>query len=259
MNIKMIVTVLEGTLLHTNNGYDTVISDYTLSVLEKCQAKGIKIVYATARDNGATIPVLSELADGFVHNNGAKAYIDDIPIYSKTIPTDDVRDLLIAADNAGLKISAESGGIYYGNFNITGKWGWTQSYKPADYSTLDIDLEKIFVTADTTDEVKSAELIINKYLTNNLCVLKEGDLLLIIIHKDAMKSKGVAALAKHWGIKQSEIVAFGDSMIDIDLIEYCGSGVAVSNALEDVKMVADYICEMNYNDGVAKWLEEYIL
>jgi len=71
-NIKMIVTDLDGTLLRKNDGFNPAISDYTLSILKKCQDKGIKIVYATARDDGATIPVLSELVDGYVHNNGAK-------------------------------------------------------------------------------------------------------------------------------------------------------------------------------------------
>jgi len=259
MNIKMIVTDLDGTLLHRNDGMDTAISDYTISILEKCRAKGIKVVYATARDDGATVPTLSPLVDGFVHNNGAKAYADDILVYNRAIPMDDVRDLLAAADNAGVKVAAESNGVYYGNFNITGKWGWTQAYKNADFNTLDIEVEKIFAMVDTTDESKCVELLINKYLSNDLWLLaREEWSFVVIIHKEAIKSKGVAALAEHWGIKPSEIVAFGDDTIDIDLLEYCGIGVAVSNALDDVKAVADYICESNDNDGVAKWLEEYI-
>lgn len=43
--VKMIVTDLDGTLLRD----DKTISDYTLSVLEKCRIQGIKVVYATAR------------------------------------------------------------------------------------------------------------------------------------------------------------------------------------------------------------------
>jgi len=46
---------------------------------------------------------------------------------------------------------------------------------------------------------------------------------------------------------------------DIDFLNYTGIGVAVANALDEVKAVAKYICDTNENDGVAKWLEERIL
>ena len=48
-------------------------------------------------------------------------------------------------------------------------------------------------------------------------------------------------------------------MNDIDLLNYAGVSVAVANALDEVKSVADYACDTNENDGVAKWLEERIL
>jgi len=43
------------------------------------------------------------------------------------------------------------------------------------------------------------------------------------------------------------------------MIANCGIGVAVDNAIEEVKSVARYICGKNDSDGVAKWLEEYVL
>ena len=43
------------------------------------------------------------------------------------------------------------------------------------------------------------------------------------------------------------------------MLKVCGVGVAVANALDEVKAVADHICDTNDNDGVAIWLEENIL
>ena len=80
-----------------------------------------------------------------------------------------------------------------------------------------------------------------------------------IMHKDATKANAVAALARYWIIAQSEIVAFGDDLNDIDLLIYAGVGVAVANALDEVRAIAKYICDANENDGVAKWLEENVL
>ena len=43
------------------------------------------------------------------------------------------------------------------------------------------------------------------------------------------------------------------------MLRDCGIGVAVANAIDEVKAVADHICDTNDNDGVAKWLEENVL
>ena len=43
------------------------------------------------------------------------------------------------------------------------------------------------------------------------------------------------------------------------MLRDCGIGAAVANAIDEAKAVADYICDNNDNDGVAKWLEENVL
>jgi hydroxymethylpyrimidine pyrophosphatase-like HAD family hydrolase len=43
------------------------------------------------------------------------------------------------------------------------------------------------------------------------------------------------------------------------LLEYCGIGVAMGNALDNIKAAANEICDTNNNDGIAKWLEENLL
>ena len=45
----------------------------------------------------------------------------------------------------------------------------------------------------------------------------------------------------------------------MEMIERCGNGIAVGNALEIVKGVADQVCESNQNDGVARWIERNLL
>ena len=57
----------------------------------------------------------------------------------------------------------------------------------------------------------------------------------------------------------NSFVAFGDDVNDIDMVQRCGIGVAVSNAIDAVKEVADYICDSNDDDGVAKWIELNLL
>jgi len=218
-DIKMIVTDLDGTLLDG----DSVISDYTKSVLERCRAKDIKIAYATARDAGATDRALNALFDGTVCSNGAKAYAGGALIHSRTIAMESAGDLFAAAATAGIE--------------------------------LDIEPERILVIAEEGDAA-----VLKKHLPEDLHLLvREQGLVLAVLHREASKSKGTAALAAHWGIAQAEIAAFGDDTIDIDLLEYAGIGVAVSNALDSVKAAADDVCGSNEEDGVARWIEKHIL
>ena len=247
----MIVTDLDGTLLRE----DKTISERSLSALKQCRSSGIRVVYATGRGDSSKILAPSELFDGFVRMNGATAYIGDERVYSKLIPIETVRSLLIAADNAGFLVAAECNGWHYANFNVAEKWPWIPQFEFADFSTLDIYAEKLFAVAETPEVPE----LIKKHLSDGLYLSVSRDGLAMVMHEDAVKSKAVAALAECWDIKQCDITGFGDDINDIDLLEYCGTGVAMGNALDEVMAAADHVCDTNDRDGVAKWLEEQVL
>jgi len=253
MNIKMIVTDLDGTLLRE----DKTVSQRTVSALEECRAKGIKTVYATGRGGTSANIAPVALFDGAVVNNGALAYAGDKLIYSKLIPIENVRNLLVACDNAGFGISAECGGVHYVGVNAIAVWPWLQhfNHKVVDFNKHDIDVEKLYTTTDTPKVLD----IIQQHLTNDIHLFESLDGYAMIMHKEATKSSAISILAKHWNIKQKEIIAFGDDMNDIDLLEYSNIGIAMGNAIDDVKAAANEICDTNDNDGLAKWLEENVL
>jgi hydroxymethylpyrimidine pyrophosphatase-like HAD family hydrolase len=61
------------------------------------------------------------------------------------------------------------------------------------------------------------------------------------------------------GCSPDETACFGDDNDDIEPIKMCGMGIAVSNAISDVKAVADYIAGSNDEDGVAKFIARMLL
>lgn len=251
MKIKMAAFDLDGTLLRT----DKTVSERTVLVLKKCREKGIKIIYATGRGDSAKTLAPAELFDGFIRMNGAAAYIGGDLVYSRLIPMDKVRDLLIAADSAKIKIAAEYNG-HYANFNVNELWPSLGSrFEFADFRTLDIAAEKIYAVIEKPQDLE----LISGYLPDDVHCHAARDNLAMIMHREASKSLALAVLAKHWGINPDEIAAFGDDVNDIDLLQFCGAGVAVSNALDEVKEAAGYICGSNDEDGPAKWIEENIL
>ena len=61
------------------------------------------------------------------------------------------------------------------------------------------------------------------------------------------------------GIKREEIMACGDGMNDYEMLSAVGFGVAMGNAMEPLKEIADYITETNDENGVAKAIEKFVL
>ena len=252
MKFRMIALDLDGTLLRD----DKTISEESVAILKKCREGGIKIVFATARGarvlTNEFIPL--NLFDGFVRMSGAEAFAGEIKVYCKYVSTMKIRDLLVFANKAGIKISVESNGWHYANFDVNEIWEGA-CYEIANFNTLNIEADKLTAFPQT---IMESELLRNN-IPKGFHVMPIRDNFTLVLHEDAEKSKAVPALAEYWKILNSDIVAFGDDLSDFNLIKNCGVGVAMGNAIDKVKEVADCVCDTNDNDGVAKWLEKNLL
>ncbi|MBZ9686644.1 Cof-type HAD-IIB family hydrolase [Clostridium estertheticum] len=80
-----------------------------------------------------------------------------------------------------------------------------------------------------------------------------------IVHKEANKRNALENLARKFNIKREEIIAMGDNFNDKDMIEYAGLGVAMGNAPDYLKEVAEFVTHSNDEDGVRHVLEKFIL
>ena len=78
-----------------------------------------------------------------------------------------------------------------------------------------------------------------------------------IIPKDGGKNKGIDAIINHFGIKLEETMAFGDGGNDIDMLKHAGIGIAMENARDDVKEIADFITTSVDDDGITNALKHY--
>ena len=66
------------------------------------------------------------------------------------------------------------------------------------------------------------------------------------------KSKGIEAMAKRWNLSVEEIACFGDGYNDIEMLKYAGLGIAMGNAKDALKEVADIVCDPIDEDGIYK-------
>ena len=92
-----------------------------------------------------------------------------------------------------------------------------------------------------------------------LDVYKSAPYFLEIMPFGVTKGSMLPFLLQRVGARREELAAFGDNYNDMTMIGYAGFGVAMGNAEPDVKKIADYVCESNDDDGIAKTFDRYIL
>src|SRR5699024_11145446 len=80
-----------------------------------------------------------------------------------------------------------------------------------------------------------------------------------ISRKGVSKETGVRILCDHFDIDLSEVIAIGDNMNDMELIQAAGLGVAMGNAQPELKAIAYELTETNENDGVVKAIQKHVV
>jgi len=249
MKIAMIVIDLDDTLLRR----DKTVSDHTKDVLFRCRKIGIKTAIATGRGHPEVVAP-TELFDAIIANNGANIFVGDIEI-CRCIPYAEARTVLLACHKHGMRLTSQFGGIHYTNFDISQIWPHIKEFEIVDFASHALDSEKICIEGVTPEDT----VFIEQHLTNGMYMKVARDGLGMIMHSEATKSAAIAELSNRWNVSKSEIAAFGDDLNDIDMLQYVGVGIAMDNALDEVKIAADFICGDCDDDGVAKWLEENVL
>ena len=73
-----------------------------------------------------------------------------------------------------------------------------------------------------------------------------------LVEKGYSKADGLKRLCEHYGIDIRDTYAFGDSMNDLEIIKAAGTGIAVGNAVKELKEAADMVCDDIKNDGIYK-------
>jgi hydroxymethylpyrimidine pyrophosphatase-like HAD family hydrolase len=73
----------------------------------------------------------------------------------------------------------------------------------------------------------------------------------------ASKAQAIQMLMAHYGLQQHEVIAIGDNYNDQGMIEFAGAGIAMGNAPDEIKKIADFVTDTNNNDGVAKALNHF--
>ena len=253
--VKMIVTDLDDTLLRS----DKSISEYSLSVFDRCREAGIVTAVATGRLEVEAQRFVDALRpDIVISNDGALARYNGKIIYKSELEADTANRLIaefLRQDGfTDIVVSAEET-CYWNSPNISE----SPDRPTAEYNDYSVPLDRsvIKIVAEIPDRDK-ARLIIDRFpecrvipywRINRYSYLRSG----------TSKINAIKITANLLGIDISDVAAFGDDYNDIEMIEKCGTGIAVANAIEQVLMSASHRTVSNDEDGVAAFIEKHYL
>ncbi|MGL5292456.1 MAG: HAD-IIB family hydrolase, partial [Aeromonas sp.] len=129
-----------------------------------------------------------------------------------------------------------------------------------DFATLPADEQIMKVMMiDEAPLLSRAIAQLPAALYERYTVVQSAPFFLEFMNKNSNKGTGVAALAEHLGLSAEQVICVGDAGNDRHMIEYAGLGVAMGNATDDIKQLAQHITARNDEDGVAKVIEQFVL
>ena len=253
-NISIILSDLDGTLFYN----DKSISDFTKETIRRAQAKGILFGICTSRAKVNAIKFLEGIEpDILITNGGGIVYYQNKKIYNCEFSVEEVRKLIAAAFEVFGKdviLSADNEHALYSNSKEElGDKFWTFD----DFLNFNKPAMKMCI--ETLDHDKVSQ-IAQSIGPDRIDFLPFSDIPWYkMTLKDATKEKAITELSRAINIPLEQIAAFGDDFSDIGMLKLCGHGIAMENAIEQVKKIASGTCPSNEDDGVARWLEEKLL
>ena len=261
----MLVFDLDGTLLDNDRNMPSENIDY----LNNLKNKGYMIVIATGRTISSAYNRLNNTncVNYIISDTGAKIYNLDRKeiIYNKLISNDIASSILDLYNDNFRYIDICSNGKYYKySLFLEENSEVVKSYKDKKNLLGNInEIDHIGMSFKNDDYVIEMYNYINANYKDFDCIIMQdsfaGGKWLEILPKGSSKYNAINYLAKYLNISNNEIMAFGDGLNDVEMIEKCGKGVAMANALNEVKEKANYITRKNNEElGVIDFLKEYL-
>ena len=254
-NCKLIICDLDGTLKNSNH----TISKRSADTLKKCRENGILVAFATARaERNATEFIEQVDPDIVISNGGSLVKYHGEPIFKKQLSAETSSKIIsecLRLTNNTCQITTETDNAHYWNSKEPPREKGYEYVVYTDFSDFNIPTYKI--TAQLFDH-SLVNIIAQKFPECETLSYRDSHWHRFAA-RNADKKVAITKLCEYIGISLEHVAAFGDDVNDKSMIETVGIGVAMGNAVDEVKSVAKFVCESNDNDGVARFIEEYIL
>ena len=269
MKYKLLVLDVDGTLL--NN--EKEISKRTLSTLLKAQHTGIRIVLASGRPTSGLLPLAKALEMGnfggyIVSYNGAQiinAENGEV-MFDKRINPELIPYLEKKARKNNFSIFT-----YHDEYLLTDnadnvhirREAWLNNLRIMEEEEFSIAIDfapcKCVLVSDDEEALRGLEAHWKRRLDGVLDVFPSEPYFLEVVPCGVDKANTLGVLMEQLGVKREEVIAIGDGVADVTMLQLAGKSVAMGHAQDSVKICADYVTASNEEDGVAQAVENLVL
>ncbi len=249
--IKALFFDIDGTLVSFQTHR---IPQSTVDALEQAKARGVKVYISTGRP----VPLITNLSqiehliDGYITTNGAHCFVGDHLVCKCPISPSDVEKVLADSDRNDYTVV------------VVGERHIAVHRRASIFDELFVQglgVDNVELSSDVADLAGESILQLSPFCSaeqeaalftslQNCTSGRWHPAFTDITASDADKGKGLEKMAEYLGLDISEIAAFGDGGNDISIIKVAGVGVAMGNAGDDVKAVADYVTTSVDEEGV---------
>jgi hypothetical protein len=274
---RLLALDVDGTLVNSRDE----LTEPTRAALRRAAAAGIRVVLATGRRYSRALPLVEQLGvdSPLVTASGAlvKRPSDHTTLYRAEFARDALCRTLNIVDTAGFD-AVLYGDTYHHGFDFFVAKAEVEQPELAEYYALNPNCHRLWpaLVIDPPPEIFAGFAMGTRAQMAALAEALEAGLpdelyvhvlrspryrgyMCEIAPAGVTKWAGIRRLAESWGIQPAEICAVGDDVNDIPMIAEAGLGVAMGNALDEVKAAADRIAPLHDHDGlveVVDWLLE---
>ncbi|MEG2127414.1 MAG: Cof-type HAD-IIB family hydrolase [Bacteroides sp.] len=269
MKYKLLVLDVDGTLL--NN--EKKISARTQAALLKVQQMGVRVVLASGRPTYGLMPLVKKLElgnyGGFIlsYNGGQiiNAQTGEV-LFERRINPEMLPYIEKKARKNGFALFT-----YHEQMVVTDSPDNEHIRQEAELNQMQVVEEpefsigvdfapcKCMLVSDNEEALVALEEHWRKRLNGALDVFRSEPYFLEVVPTAINKANTLGALLEKLNIPSDEVMAIGDGVCDVSMLQLAGWGVAMGNAPDSVKICADVVTATNDEDGVALAIEKTIL
>lgn len=265
MKYRAVVSDLDGTLLNGEHR----LSERSKEVIKKVKDSGRKIFIATGRHHldAMKLKKMLGLDSYLISSNGARIHDEkNEVVYEKNIPQDIVDKIL------GKECDEEISRHIYTEEHWYVEKDWEEfnayhqesgfCYTIKNFAEVkDEKVIKIFFISKNQEKLLKFEEEIAQELGTSVAITLSGPECLEFMAPNVCKGEAIKNVMERLEIPLEDVIAFGDGLNDYEMLSEVGKGLVMGNAAERLKekLPTNEMIEKNTEDGVANYLEKYLL
>lgn len=260
--IKLLAMDIDGTILPAK----FVITEKIKIAVKKAIEKGVKVVLVTGRMHKSSTFIAEELGINtpIISYGGALVQDKNEVLFSKKISYEKIKTIIDDIRHFDVQTNIYIDDEIYSEHKTPVLVDYCEKrnikFKISPLHKLPKkDATKILAIGQNEEITNKIQETLQKKWGNELCIVKSLPTFCEIINKNTSKGDAISYLANKWNIKHNEIMAIGDQDNDIKMLEAAHIKVAMGNASEGLKEIANYIAPDVEEDGAAFAIEKFIL